>query len=108
MNIKIVLPTGEEVKIESKGLFMQNIFRVLEAHGIFRSFSERSPRELDEIFGHGFFFRGEAFTGLCSKVDAEGCVYNYIATYSNGVVTVKTATNYIRVEDGGVITHYTL
>lgn len=108
MNIKIVLPTGEEVKVESKGLSMEDILRVLEAHGILHSFPQYTFREVDEMFRHGFFFRGDAFTDLRSKMDAEGCVYNYIATYCNGVVTVKTAPNYIRVEDGGVITHCTL
>ena len=108
MMIKIVFPDGKEVEVESKGLFMQNIFRTLEAHGIIHNFPRLSLRELDEMFGQGFFFRGEAFTDLRGKIDAEGCVYSYIATYSKGVVTVKTAPNYIRVEAGGVITHHTL
>lgn len=108
MKIKVVFPNGEEVEVESKGLFMENIFRVLEAHGILHNFPRCTLRELDEMFGQGFFFQGKAFTGLRGKVDAEGCVYSYIATYCKGVVTVKTAPNYIRVEDGGVITHRTL
>lgn len=108
MIIKVVLPNGEEVQVESKGLFMQNIFRTLETHGICHNFPRLSLRELDEIFGQGFFFRGEPFTELRGRVDAEGCVYSYIATYCKGVVTVETAPSYIRVEDGGVITRHTL
>lgn len=108
MKIKVAFPNGEEVEVESKGLFMENIFRVLDAHGIIHNFPRHTLRELDEIFGQGFFFRGEPFTGLRGKIDAEGCVYSYIATYCKGVVTIKTAPNYIRVEDGGVITHHTL
>ena len=108
MKIKVVFPNGEEVEVESKGLFMQNIFRVLEDHGISHNFPQHSFRELDEIFGQGFFFRGEPFTDLRGRVDAEGCVYSYIATYCKGVVTVKTAPDYIRVGDGGVITRHTL